>query len=258
MAKNKKQTEQKQVKQQKQPTIKEQVYSSIANAHVQQAMKNAGIPTAQERMESDYNNWQAMQKYEADYNAWAKAQQPKKQTSSIPTVEPIKFLTAQERKALKEEQQIGKDAPYDPEKTYAKLYGNDKKHYSHQSYFRGDPGTEQREKERHNQLVKEQERKQIASNVSQLPKKSYMDMYTEQTLKRSDQDKAVREVNRKKTADKLTSSMLDVTGANQKKDTGLIIPFYQAKQISKTEKDNRTVDEKISTWLDPSYKMSKS
>lgn len=113
----------------KQPTLKEQIYQSIANSHVQQAVQNNGVA----QLQAEYDAWKnqsGVQALQTEYDNWVKAQAPTQTVNasvSAPKIQKVdntvKFKTAAERRAIKAEQDK-KLAPFDPEKSYAKRFGN--------------------------------------------------------------------------------------------------------------------------------------
>ena len=246
-------------KKEKQLTPKQQMIQQIANYQVQQALGGNQQQNGNQQLQAEYNNWNKAQSLQSEYDAWLKSQQPKKAAKAQVSYEPVKFATAEDRKAMKAAQQIQKDAPFDPEKSYDKIYGKGGLDTAANSLT----GVQQIPKlEEYVQAFRDEDNKkkeilkEIAKDKS--PKKSYMEVYTEQSLKRGEQDPEVRAARTMLKSQDIANNMLDITGANQQNNLGLAMPSYTPKktEIKEEAVDNRTDDEKIAQWLDPSYKMS--
>lgn len=240
-------------KKEKQLTPKQQMMQQIANYQVQTALgggqnQQNGI----QQLQAEYDKWNAVQSLQSEYDTWLKAQQPQtpKATKAQQTYEPVKFATAEERRAMKAAQQLQKDAPFDPEKSYDKVYGKGSLNAAAKSLT----GTQQIPKlEEYIQAFRDEDNKkkeilrEIAKDKS--PKKSYMEVYTEQSLKRKDQDPEVRQGRTRVRSQQIAADMADITGENRKADTSLDMPTYKSK------KDNSKVNfEELASKLKKSYK----
>lgn len=240
-------------KTEKQLTPKQQMMQQIANYQVQTALgggqnQQNGI----QQLQAEYDKWNAVQSLQSEYDTWLKAQQPQtpKVTKVQQTYEPVKFATAEERRAMKAAQQLQKDAPFDPEKSYDKVYGKGSLNAAANSLT----GANQIPKvEEYVQAFRAEENKkkeilkEIAKDKS--PKKSYMEVYTEQSLKRKDQDPEVRQGRTRVRSQQIAADMADITGKNRKADTSLDMPTYRSK------KDNSKVNfEELASKLKKSYK----
>ena len=241
-------------KTEKQLTPKQQMMQQIANYQVQTALgggqnqQQNGI----QQLQAEYDNWNKIQSLQSEYDTWLKAQQPQtpKVTKVQQTYEPVKFATAEERRAMKAAQQLQKDAPFDPEKSYDKVYG------------RGSLDTAAKSLTGANQIPKVEEyiqafraednkKKEILKEIAKdkSPKKSYMEVYTEQSLKRKDQDPEVRQGRTRVRSQQIAADMADITGKNRKADTSLDMPTYRSK------KDNSKVNfEELASKVKKAYK----
>ena len=246
-------------KKEKQLTPKQQIQQQIVNYQVRQATQGNQQQNMQ-ALQAEYDKWNAIQNLQSEYDTWLQGQQPKQAKSAAPKVEPVKFATAEERKAMKEAQTQKLAVPFDPEKSYAKTYGNRGLENAANNIggsVNQIPGLDSyvqalaRQKEEKNNALE-----QIAKADD---KKSYKDIYTEQSLKKNAQDEEVRRAREKANTQRIADTMLDVTGANQQNNTALAMLNYQPRQIEKAEAaiDNRTDAEKMAQWLDPNYKLSK-
>jgi len=239
-------------KKEKQLTPKQQIYQQIANYQVQQALGGQNQQTNQiQQLQAEYDNWNKVQSLQAEYDAWLKAQQPAQTKANATKVEPIKFATAEERRELAKKQIINADAPYDPEKSYEKLYG--KTGLKEAAKSLGGVNQIPKLDDYIQQFNKgEEEKKAILKEIAkdESPKKSYMDIYTEQSLKRGEQDLEVRAARTMLKSQDIANNMLDITGANQQNDNSLAMPSYQPKEDNK-----KTVNfDKLADKLKKSYK----
>ena len=241
-------------KTEKQLTPKQQMMQQIANYQVQTALgggqnqQQNGI----QQLQAEYDKWNAVQSLQSEYDTWLKAQQPQtpKVTKVQQTYEPVKFATAEERRAMKAAQQLQKDAPFDPEKSYDKVYGKGSLNAAAKSLTGANqiPKVEEYVQAfRAEDNKKKEVLKEIAKDKS--PKKSYMEVYTEQSLKRKDQDPEVRQGRTRVRSQQIAADMADITGKNRKADTSLDMSTYRSK------KDNSKVNfEELASKLKKSYK----
>jgi len=240
-------------KTEKQLTPKQQMMQQIANYQVQTALGGGqNQQNGMQQLQAEYDKWNAVQSLQSEYDTWLKAQQPQtpKVTKVQQTYEPVKFATAEERRAMKAAQQLQKDAPFDPEKSYDKIYGKAGLDAAANSLT----GAQQIPKlEEYVQAFRAEDNKkkeilrEIAKDKS--PKKSYMEVYTEQSLKRKDQDPEVRQGRTRVRSQQIAADMADITGKNRKSDTSLDMPTYRSK------KDNSKVNfEELASKLKKSYK----
>lgn len=121
-------------KKQKTPTIKEQMYQSVVNAQVKQALQNNSMAQFQNEFDAwkannDTANSDGFKAFQNEFDNWANAQ-PKSQPSTQAStqiksvVNPVTFKTAEERRAYKEKTTVKKPGSYDESKSYASTYGN--------------------------------------------------------------------------------------------------------------------------------------
>lgn len=240
-------------KTEKQLTPKQQMMQQIANYQVQTALGGGqNQQNGMQQLQAEYDKWNAVQSLQSEYDTWLKAQQPQtpKVTKVQQTYEPVKFATAEERRAMKAAQQLQKDAPFDPEKSYDKIYGKAGLDAAANSLT----GAQQIPKlEEYVQAFRAEDNKkkeilrEIAKDKS--PKKSYMEVYTEQSLKRKDQDPEVRQGRTRVRSQQIAADMADITGKNRKADTSLDMPTYKSK------KDNSKVNfEELANKVKKAYK----
>lgn len=99
-----------------------QKYIPLAQSQVKYAMRSG--KTDEEniaQLQQEFNDYKNMQALQAEFDSWK--QQKAASKTKAKTVEPIKFMTAEERKAYKEATTVNKPGKYDESKSYANTYG---------------------------------------------------------------------------------------------------------------------------------------
>ena len=98
-----------------------QKYIPLVQSQVKHAM-NGGRTDEENiaQLQQEFNDYKNMQSLQAEFDAWKKQNTaPKKSAATTETkVEPIKFMTADERKAYKEATTVKKPGNYDEDKSY--------------------------------------------------------------------------------------------------------------------------------------------
>lgn len=122
MAKSKKNTNQE--KKEKIPASV-QKYIPLVQSQVQYAQKaNAAQNSDADniaKLQQEYNDWKNVQDLQKEYDSW-KAKKTTSNTASTAS-EPVKYMTAEERKAYNKKTTIEKPGKYDESKSYANTYG---------------------------------------------------------------------------------------------------------------------------------------
>ena len=161
-------------------SLKQQIYQQIAESQVKQAMRNNDPDyDAKTQLWEEYNRWSEMKALEAEYQAWSQNQNKKASGRSSKVSTPtITFPTIEERQAMKKQQEAN-IIKVDPDKTYKSMYGDAQKE---RALKKAAEDKERFAAEKAKKQAKQEELKQIGKNLEAVPKTSYMDLYTGQSL----------------------------------------------------------------------------
>jgi len=239
-------------------------YQTIADNQVRQALINAGQdPDGYLRLKQEYADHVAVQNLQKEYDTWKSKHTKKASSSSKASTasEPAKFMTAEERKAYKEQTTIKQPlSGIDQEKSYANTYGKKR----------------QEGKLREKEVAARNEARAImrgetpSSTTDELPvlqkftdrtlRGNNLDEYTNAQVAKAEREKEARQKALENPFYEQPKQNVGLSLYGENTVNELSMPQYQPRKTvqEETAPDTRTTQEKIADWLSPDYVLSEA